>query len=300
MVNALSRWALAVLLGSLWACSSSTNRAPVVRPQNDLYLVTRGDTLYTIAFPRGLRYQDLARWNRIDPPYLIYPGQRLRLTGPLPPSEPRRLPTAAPSEPAVAAAPVAAAPPQQARPTRPLPPERGEARSRPAAPAVVAAVPTDNRQTVPVAVSGRPVRAERPTQTRVPSRPSLASRTVSGLSWVWPTKGRLLKGFAGAGEGKKGIDIGGKAGQPIVAASAGTIVYAGSGLRGYGKLIIIEHNKDYLSAYAHNRLLKVREGQRVEQGQAIAEMGRTGTSRAMLHFEIRRDGQAVDPVRYLP
>jgi lipoprotein NlpD len=120
------------------------------------------------------------------------------------------------------------------------------------------------------------------------------------VRWVWPTRGKVIKGFSVSAEGKKGLDIAGKSGQTIVAAANGKIVYAGSGLRGYGKLIIIEHNKKYLSAYAHNRLLKVTEGDRVAQGQPIAEMGKTGTSRTMLHFEIRRDGQSVDPKRYLP
>ena len=101
-------------------------------------------------------------------------------------------------------------------------------------------------------------------------------------------------------EGKKGLQIGGREGQPIAAAASGKIVYSGSGLRGYGQLIIIEHDKNYLSAYAHNRVLLATEGEEVVVGQRIAEMGKTGTSRVMLHFEIRQDGQAVNPVWYLP
>jgi lipoprotein NlpD len=129
---------------------------------------------------------------------------------------------------------------------------------------------------------------------------SLATRSVDGVRWISPTRGKIIKGFSASSEGKKGINIAGLEGQRVVAAAAGKIVYAGSGLGGYGQLIIIEHNKKYLSAYAHNSVLKAKEGDSVTIGQAIAAMGKTGTSRVMLHFEIRRDGKAVDPGRYLP
>jgi lipoprotein NlpD len=118
--------------------------------------------------------------------------------------------------------------------------------------------------------------------------------------WVWPTRGRLLRSFQSSGRGKKGIDIGGHDGQPVKAAANGKVVYAGSGLVGYGRLIIIKHNENLLSAYGHNSKLLVSEGEQVRAGQQIAEMGSSGTNRTELYFEVRKDGKPVDPLRYLP
>jgi lipoprotein NlpD len=119
------------------------------------------------------------------------------------------------------------------------------------------------------------------------------------IAWVWPAKGKIVGTFSETAN-LKGIDIGGTAGQPVLASAAGTVVYAGTGLRGYGKLIIVKHNKTYLSAYAHNREILVKEGEKVTKGQKIAEMGNTDASEVKLHFEIRRQGKPMDPVRYLP
>lgn len=118
--------------------------------------------------------------------------------------------------------------------------------------------------------------------------------------WVWPAKGKLLAGFQSNSGLNKGIDIKGNLEQPVVAAAAGKIVYSGDGLRGYGKLVIVKHNEKYLSAYAHNHRLLVKEGAFVKQGQKIAEMGSTGTDAVKLHFEIRYDGKPVNPLKYLP
>ncbi|MCK9813530.1 MAG: peptidoglycan DD-metalloendopeptidase family protein [Candidatus Pseudomonas colombiensis] len=118
--------------------------------------------------------------------------------------------------------------------------------------------------------------------------------------WGWPANGILIGKFSSNGSLNKGIDIAGDLGQPVLAASDGTVVYAGSGLRGYGELVIIKHNETYVSAYGHNRRLLVREGQQVKVGQTIAEMGSTGTDRVKLHFEIRRQGKPVDPLQFLP
>ena len=117
--------------------------------------------------------------------------------------------------------------------------------------------------------------------------------------WIWPTRGRVVKRFSSRDSGKKGISIAGKQGQAIVAAAAGKVVYSGQGLLRYGKLIIIKHNTIYLSAYAHNRRLLVKQGQFVRQGQRIAEMGNTGTRKTILHFEIRKNGKSVNPLYYL-
>jgi lipoprotein NlpD len=137
-------------------------------------------------------------------------------------------------------------------------------------------------------------------ESKAVPKPALAAPDDGAkLDWVWPAKGKIVNGFSEA-TSLKGIDIAGSAGQPITASAAGKVVYAGSGLRGYGKLIIIKHNETYLSAYAHNRDILVKEGQQVGKGQKIAEMGNTDADQVKLHFEIRRQGKPVDPLRYLP
>lgn len=119
-------------------------------------------------------------------------------------------------------------------------------------------------------------------------------------SWVWPARGKLISGFKANGGLNKGIDLKGNLGEPVVAAADGRVVYSGEGLRGYGKLVIVKHSDKYLSAYAHNRKLLVKEGSRVKQGQKIAEMGSTGTDSVKLHFEIRYDGKPINPLKHLP
>lgn len=132
-------------------------------------------------------------------------------------------------------------------------------------------------------------------EPRTPSNP-----TASPLAWQWPTEGPLLKNYSASDTGRKGIDIGGRLGQSVIATAPGRVVYSGSGLRGYGKLIIIKHNSVYLSAYGHNRRVLVKEGETLRAGQQIAELGDTDADRPMLHFEIRRNGEPVDPQRLLP
>ena len=135
------------------------------------------------------------------------------------------------------------------------------------------------------------------TSDSAPSSSALITPATS-ISLIWPTQGSVIRGFDG--KNSKGIDIAGASGAQIVAAATGTVVYAGNGLRGYGNLLIVKHNVDYLTAYAHNRALLVKEGQSVTQGQPIAEMGDTDTNRVMLHFELRYKGSSIDPSRYLP
>lgn len=125
-------------------------------------------------------------------------------------------------------------------------------------------------------------------------------RSASSLAWNWPIKGEVLETFHSNGGLNKGIDIRGKLGEPVLAAADGEVVYSGSGLRGYGKLVIVKHNEQFLSAYAHNRVLVVTEGDKVKAGQKIAEVGFSGTNSPKLHFEIRLDGTPVDPLGYLP
>lgn len=231
------------------------------------YRVQRGDTLYSIAFRFGWDWKALAAHNRIPAPYVIRPGQVIRFgsqsTGT-----------------AVAAVPVVRS---STTVTRTV--------SMPAAQTPV--------QSAPVAASSSSGKA--PVVSSVPSTPGKVEGVArSSKGWAWPTKGTLIGKFSSNGSLNKGIDIGGNLGQPVLAASDGSVVYAGSGLRGYGELVIIKHSDAYVSAYGHNRRLLVREGQQVKVGQHIAEMGSTGTDQVKLHFEIRRQGKPVDPLQYLP
>jgi len=132
------------------------------------------------------------------------------------------------------------------------------------------------------------------------TRPPVKSMGEGEVRWQWPASGKIMQKFSGAANANKGIDIAGNLGDPVLAASSGRVVYAGSGLLGYGLLIIVKHNDRYLSAYAHNHELLVKEGDNVKAGDKIATLGSSGTDRVKLHFEIRRDGKPVDPEAYLP
>ena len=258
----------AVLAGSLLAgCTSSPYGGVSVVDRNSRervttghYVVRRGDTLWAIASRFGWDWRDLARVNNLKPPHVIYPGQTIRFSGQVPRG--------------VAARPVISTP-------APVP----------EAPTVVTnPVPIPPPLTKPNAPAAKPPAASTPI-TSVP-------RSASG--WAWPASGTVIGKFSSNGSLNKGIDIAGELGQPVLAASDGAVVYAGSGLRGYGELVIIKHSDTYVSAYGHNRRLLVQEGQQVKAGQKIAEMGSTGTDRVKLHFEIRRQGKPVDPLQYLP
>ena len=224
------------------------------------YVVQRGDTLYSIAFRFGWDWKALAARNGIVPPYLIRVGQVIRFDG----RQPAR-------PPVVAAAPVVSAPASVRQPAAPVQAVPAPAQTAPAAP-------------IKVTPAATPVQS--------------VARSASG--WAWPSSGAVIGRFSSNGSLNKGIDIAGELGQPVLAASDGSVVYAGSGLRGYGELVIIKHSDTYVSAYGHNRRLLVREGQQVKVGQTIAEMGSTGADRVKLHFEIRRQGKPVDPLQYLP
>ncbi|WP_280368576.1 peptidoglycan DD-metalloendopeptidase family protein [Pseudomonas sp. BN411] len=242
--------------------TSAPQRQPVTSGQ---YRVQRGDTLYSIAFRFGWDWKALAARNGIPAPYVIRPGQIIRFDGQ--PGQAR--PTAVATAPAVTN------------------PRAGSSAST--RPPVQAQQPAVRPQTP----------APQPVVT-APATPSNTSTTRSAAGWVWPANGALIGRFSSNGSLNKGIDIAGELGQPVLAASDGSVVYAGSGLRGYGELVIIKHSDTYVSAYGHNRRLLVREGQQVKVGQTIAEMGSTGTDRVKLHFEIRRQGKPVDPLQYLP
>jgi lipoprotein NlpD len=245
---------------------SAPTRQPVTTGQ---YVVKRGDTLFSIAFRYGWDWKALAARNNIPEPYTIHVGQAIRFDG-------------RSASNAVAAAPVVAPQVSSSTSSSPSGSLKTTVISRPvnAAPVVTAPASTTSA-TVPV---NTPVVA--------------GARSASG--WAWPTNGILIAKFSSNGSLNKGIDIAGDLGQPVLAASDGSVVYAGSGLRGYGELLIIKHSDTYVSAYGHNRRLLVREGQQVKAGQTIAEMGSTGADRVKLHFEIRRQGKPVDPLEFLP
>ena len=242
------------------------------------HVVQRGDTLYSIAFRYGWDWKALAANNNLRAPYTIYPGQRLSLaTG------------SRASSGRAAAAPADRSP---TRVTSSPAPARPAVASRPATPPAAATAPAS---TAPAAT---PAPATRPVTT--PSAAPATSGTAAVSGWQWPAQGPLISRFQSNGSLNKGIDIAGQLGQPVKAAANGSVVYAGRGLLGYGDMIIIKHNETYLSAYAHNSRLLVKEGDQVKAGQTIAEMGSTGSDRVKLHFEIRRRGQPVDPLGYLP
>ncbi len=243
------------------------------------YTVKRGDTLYAIGLESGQGYRDIARWNSLDNPNLIEVGQVLRVVPP------------AAAAGAAVTRPVA---PGGRVETRPLPVSPGSPAS-PApgtAPASTAA-PAASAANVGAAVAG-PI-----TPAAAPPAPGPAvAEGEDGLGWAWPAAGAVVAPFE---ENKtKGLAIAGKAGDPVLAAADGRVVYAGSGLRGYGNLVIVKHNATFLSAYAHNQTLLVKEDQIVRRGQKIAEMGSTDAERVQLHFEIRRQGKPIDPARLLP
>jgi len=252
--------------GTKGAAASSTAAKSV---QSDYYMVQGGDTLYSIAWHLGLNYRELASINGIRSPYTIYRGQRLRVK----PAAKRSVakPVALQPRPSVAASSASATAPAATAVAKPV--------SKPA-PSKAAAPKT----------AGKPATAA----------PKKSSVQAYDGKWVWPTRGRVLTHFQPSGAGKKGIDIGGHADQPVKAAANGKVVYAGSGLVGYGRLIIVKHNKNLLSAYGHNNKLLVKEGEQVSAGQMIAKMGSSGTNRNELYFEIRKNGKPTDPLKYLP
>ncbi|MFP3873836.1 MAG: peptidoglycan DD-metalloendopeptidase family protein [Thiohalophilus sp.] len=205
--------------------------------KNRVYTVSKGDTLYSIAWEHGHDYRSVARWNGIDPPYTIYPGQEIRLY-----------------------------------------------------PGRTAEVQQNANDGDTSAVNT----TEPDSDTRADTHDD------HELSWAWPVEGKIVGTFSGSDPGKKGLAIAGRMGQSVKAAADGKVVYSGSGLRGYGNLIIIKHNTAYFSAYAYNDKLLVQEKDSVKSGQRIAEMGKNSSDQAILHFEIRRNGTPQDPVKYLP
>ena len=297
---------LAIFLLLASACSNTPTRAPVSerggaggkrpppatadwRPAS--YTVQKGDTLYSIALEHGQDYKELAEWNGIAPPYVIRIGQVLRMTS-------------ADSERAIPYKPAGATE------AKPLPPAQAVLKTEPKATKQIyseqalAKLERGGVKTAPPSSKAETAKPEAKVDEAKTapenSKPDAAVAEEEKVDWTWPAEGKILANFNDGGGSAKGLDIGGQTGQAVYAAGAGKVVHTGSTLRGYGKLIIIKHNKSYFSVYAHNSQVLVREGQIVVKGQKIAEMGNTDADRVNLHFEIRYLGKPVDPLKYLP
>ncbi|QGZ61564.1 peptidoglycan DD-metalloendopeptidase family protein [Paraburkholderia acidisoli] len=298
------RGASVIALCLLTACATRLDSAPVVDqtaplgtsagqppvplgpPPPGYYRVKPGDTLYRIALENGQNYRDIATWNNVTNPNQIEVDQLLRVV------PPGTNPSAA-YTPGVVTAPVpgmAATPSGQ--PGAPAAP----AASGPAMPPIYGSGAAAGATAGAMAGGSVPPAAVPPQAGA--SGGEMAAAPNGSISLAWPARGPVLNGFDDSKN--KGVNIGGAPGDPVKAAGDGRVVYAGNGLRGYGNLIIIKHDATFLTAYAHNRALMVKEGDAVTKGQKIAEMGNTDSDRVMLHFEVRRQGKPVDPLKYLP
>lgn len=250
------------------------------------YIVQRGDTLYSIAFRFGQDYRQLAASNGIPPPYTIYPGQQLSVTG-----------VSSSTAPPVART-------GRAVHRSPVPEPATGPSAAPSAPAPgTAPVPTGGASTPSASTGQATPQQTRPPPVTQPPRPPVTAPTPAAAlapvtAWRWPTPGPVTRGYSATVH--KGIDIGGQRGDPVVAVAAGQVVYAGTGIVGFGELLIVKHDDVHLSAYGHNDRLLVAEGELVRAGQEIAKKGSTGTDSVKLHFEIRREGKPLDPLRFLP
>ena len=301
-----TRLALLTVSIVLSACSTPSRQAPVIdrpapaaankspRPQHPVapapaaedtkadsrgtYTVRKGDTLLRIALDVGQNYRDLVAWNNLADPDDIKVGQVLRVAPP-----DRNGSAVAGTNPIVMpGVEKPAAPPKKTAP-------RGD--KKPYSEGSLADAKDDTPNVNPKA-------AERPASGGLAAGSTVTANDDEKLSWMWPSDGRIIATFD---EGKnKGIDIAGKLGQQVMAAGSGKVMYAGSGIRGYGNLVIVKHSNSLLSAYAHNRAIVVKEGQSVTKGQVIAEMGDSDADTVKLHFEIRQQGKPVDPSKFLP
>lgn len=306
---------LLLTLGLLSACNTAPRRpAPVIdrlpaadnraprsadepKDERGMYTVRKGDTLIRIALDHGQNYRDIVEWNKLSNPNDIKVDQVLRVSPPDSKGDSSGVVTSKidmppPSEPKTPPAPVVV------KKSTPRADKRAYSdsalaelqRGEGGAPARVEPKVAEKPDLHPPAITVAPPPA-------TVSNPMAASDEEK-LSWMWPSDGRIVATFD---EGKnKGIDIAGKAGQQVMAAGAGKVMYAGSGIRGYGNLVIVKHSNSLLSAYAHNRSIVVKEGQSVTKGQMIAEMGDSDADSVKLHFEIRQQGKPVDPSRFLP
>ena len=279
--------------------------------KGNTYKVNKGDTMFLIAYLAGIDVKELAALNNMTEPYSLSLGQTLKIsncgTKTVTTTVPVKQPAAATTTTTTAATPTAPAEPAVtytpgANGTQmgsdgtiigPIKSGAGVANSAPAM------VPVATTPVSPATIPSVPTTAVENTNS-TPINANVVAPIASNVAWQWPTSGNIIQGFSNTDGGNKGIDISGSRGQAVKAAASGRVVYAGNALRGYGNLIIIKHNDDFLSAYAHNDKILVTDQQEVKAGQEIAKMGSSGTNTVKLHFEIRYKGKSVDPIRYLP
>ena len=273
---------LSVLIGG---CAGRSAPAPVVLLNSQVsdgsdeytettYKVQRGDTLYAVAWYTGNDYRDLAKYNQLSAPYTIFPGQILNVT---PPSN-------------LVIAPVKT----NHKTNQSTPPTTNNVDKS----LVDPPSPQAYRESEKVVKPQKVTTVKKPSQSVKKQAPTSFPSKVQ--KWVWPAEGKLVDTFSKSESGNKGIDIAGVKGSKVVAAADGKVVYSGSALRGYGKLVIIKHTDTFLSAYAYNDTILVKEREWVSAGQQIATMGDSGTNSVKLHFEVRYRGKSLDPMKYLP
>lgn len=298
---------------------SNSTLASTIKPveanaqNNQSYIVQKGDTLYSISLNHGIDAKKLAEWNNITDPKTLKPGQRISLSAPatdvvtdsqpvlyalpqrpiettLEPNEQPFLmmPSDSGSKTSETGKNLKNSPKAVKLPFS----EQNAARLKNSPDSAIGGTAPPAAQAVEIAKHSRLESAPQPESQRLDK-----TTERSAGEWIWPTTGTVMSSFS---KNSKGVKISGQAGQPVVASAAGEVVYSGHGLRGYGNLIIIKHNNTFLSAYAHNSKLLVKEGEAVSKGQKIAEMGNTDTDAIQLHFEIRKHGKPVDPMDYLP
>lgn len=335
--SCLSPTAVIALLAALLlaGCASSGSSVPVEHRQaegsaaatassKDVYVVKKGDTLYAIALDHGVDYKDLVAWNGIDNPNRILVGQQLKLNGrgkaaavtesngvvvqPIGGGAVERrslegtpVPASATSSSPAAAAPVASnAGGYKREPKAGKEPYSDAALARLSSSTTVAPSSPASTPVGVVASAAKPETKDSKPESKPEAKAESTEPKVAAaddINWAWPANGKVLAGFGGS---NKGIDFAGKQGDPVLAAADGKVAYIGTGIAALGKLVILRHNTNYLSAYAHNSSILVKEGQSVSRGQKIAEFGSSGTDSVKLHFEIRRQGTPVDPSQYLP
>lgn len=276
------------------APSAQSRTAPASAPAPagpGFYTVKKGDTLYRIALEHGQDYKDIAGWNSLTNPNDIKEGQTLRVSPPGGSEQGGMISRPISTASAVEARPLDKAPAGAASEGLKREPK---ANKEPYSDEAYARLNRSGE------VPARPVETKVEAKPEAKPEPSPAAAAVAGdeVGWTWPASGKVLAPYSESSN--RGLDIAGKAGDPVLAAGDGKVVYAGNGLRGYGQLVIVKHNNTYLSAYAHNQKILVKEGQQVGKGQKIAEMGSTDSDSVKLHFEIRRQGKPIDPSSYLP
>lgn len=297
----------AVLALVLAGCAIHRTLAP------DAYIVQRGDTLSAIGAEYGINWHNLAQWNHIRSPYNLEVGQRLWLT-PYPPINYAKLPgqtsqsAPAPRQPSQPRQRVARDNPPALHRTIESQPEwsagassvqEGGTTETATSPSLGSASSSDSQASMAQADQGDDARISQASHAAATKQASIKAGGPSEDGWQWPASGSLIREYD-PDDGRHGVEIGGQVGAPIYAASSGTVVYNGSGLKGYGKLVIVKHDKHYLSAYGFNKRSLVKQGQTVAAGAHIADMGLGPGNKPMLHFEIRRDGEPIDPQKVLP